>query len=145
MTETVRVHSEEETCEVARRLALGLEPGAVVLLLGDLGAGKTTFVRGMAPAFGIAPDEISSPTFTLLQEYRGSRLRLYHADLYRVEGPEVEEIGLEDLPAGPSVLVVEWAEKLPRPVPGAVRVTIADLGDDEREITIERTDPTPGS
>src|SRR5512139_3787378 len=107
MPETVRVHSEEETCEVARRLALSLEPGAVVLLLGDLGVGKTTFVRGMAPAFGIAPDEISSPTFTLLQEYCGSRLTLYNADLYRIEGSEVEELGLDDLPAALSVLVVE--------------------------------------
>jgi len=140
MKETVRVRSEEETCEVARRLALSLEPGAVVLLLGDLGSGKTTFVRGMAPAFGIASDEISSPTFTLLQEHRGSRLTLYHADLYRIEGPEADELGLEDLPAGPSVLVVEWAEKLPRPVPGAICVTIADLGGDEREITIDRTE-----
>ena len=140
MKETVRVRSEEETCEVARRLALSLAPGAVVLLLGDLGSGKTTFVRGMAPAFGIASDEISSPTFTLLQEHRGSRLTLYHADLYRIEGPEADELGLEDLPAGPSVLVVEWAEKLPHPFPGAIRVTIADLGGDEREITIDRTE-----
>jgi tRNA threonylcarbamoyladenosine biosynthesis protein TsaE len=138
MNETVRTRSEEETCEVARRLALSLEPGAVVLLVGDLGSGKTTFVRGMAPAFGIASDDVCSPTFTLLQQYRGSHLTLYHADLYRLEGPEAEDLGLEDLPAASSVLVVEWAEKLPRPFPGATRVTIADLGGDEREITIER-------
>jgi tRNA threonylcarbamoyladenosine biosynthesis protein TsaE len=141
MDETVRTRSEEETREVARRLAVSLEPGAVVLLVGDLGSGKTTFVRGMAPALEIASDEICSPTFTLLQEYRGSRLTLYHADLYRIEGPEAEDLGLEDLPAASSVLVVEWAEKLPRPFPGAIRVTIADLGGDEREITIERTEP----
>jgi tRNA threonylcarbamoyladenosine biosynthesis protein TsaE len=109
----------------------------VVLLFGDLGSGKTTFVRGMAPAFGIPSDEVSSPTFALLQEYRGPRLTLYHADLYRVEGPEADDLGLEDLPASRSVLVVEWAEKLPRPPGGAIRVTIADLGGDEREITIE--------
>jgi len=142
MKEIVRVHSEEETCEVARRLALGLGPGAAVLLLGDLGSGKTTFVRGMAPAFGIPPDEISSPTFTLIQEYHGSRLTLYHADLYRIEGAEVDDLGLDDLPASRSVLVVEWAEKLPRSLPGALRVTIADLGGDEREITIERPQAT---
>jgi tRNA threonylcarbamoyladenosine biosynthesis protein TsaE len=141
MKETVRARSEEETCEVARRLALSLEPGAVVLLVGDLGAGKTTFVRGMAPAFGIASDQICSPTFTLLQEYRGPRLTLYHADLYRLEGLEADDLGLEDLPVGSSVLVVEWAEKLPRSFPGAIRVTIADLGGDEREITIEKTEP----
>jgi tRNA threonylcarbamoyladenosine biosynthesis protein TsaE len=145
MTETVRVRSEEETCEIARRLALSLDPGAVVLLFGDLGSGKTTFVRGMAPALGIAPDEISSPTFVLLQEYKGPRLTLYHADLYRLEGPDTDDLGLEDLAAGPGVLVVEWAEKLPRLLPGAIRVMITDLGGDEREIEIERDQATgPG-
>ena len=74
-------HSEAETVAAGRELAAALQPGAVVLLSGDLGAGKTAFVRGLAAGLGIDPDEVSSPTFTLVQEYRGGRLTLYHVDL----------------------------------------------------------------
>ncbi|MBP1633529.1 MAG: ADP-binding protein [Acidobacteria bacterium] len=132
----VVTRSEEETAGIAASLASRLPPGAVVLLTGDLGAGKTAFVRGMASGLGIEPEEVSSPTFTLVQEYRGPRATLYHVDLYRVEGGEADDLGLEELASGGGVVAIEWAEKLPRPLPGALRVTIADLGGDRREIRI---------
>ncbi len=139
------VQSEEETARVAAELAATLGPGSVVLLYGDLGAGKTAFVRGMAPAFGIDPDEVSSPTFALVQPYAGSRATLVHVDLYRLEGAEIDELGLDEL-AADGVLVVEWAERLLRPPPGAIRVLLSDLGGDRRSIRIEcpgRADSDP--
>jgi tRNA threonylcarbamoyladenosine biosynthesis protein TsaE len=153
MTETVRTESEEQTSSVARRFAAELPPGAVVLLTGDLGAGKTAFVRGMAAGLGIDPEEVSSPTFTLIQEYRSStrsdrpglverreRRVLSHVDLYRLEGVELDDLGLDELGEGGAVVAIEWAEKLASPPAGAFRVTIADLGGDAREIRIERDD-----
>ena len=133
--DVARTSSEEETAALAARFASHLPPGTVVLLTGDLGAGKTAFVRGMAEGLGIDPDEVSSPTFTLIQEYRG-RTTLFHVDLYRVAGGEVEDLGLEELTAAGGIAAIEWAEKLPRQLPGAVSVTIADQGDDQREIRI---------
>jgi tRNA threonylcarbamoyladenosine biosynthesis protein TsaE len=135
MTEVVRTESEVETSSVAARFAASLSPGTVVLLTGDLGSGKTAFVRGMAEGLGIDPGEISSPTFTLIQEYRGARV-LYHVDLYRLEGAEIEDLGLDELSDGGAVVAIEWAEKLGRPGPGAVRVSIEDRGGDARDITI---------
>jgi len=149
MTEVVWTESEDETSVVAGRFAAGLPPGAVVLLTGDLGAGKTAFVRGMAAGLGIDPDEISSPTFTLIQEYRpstrsgrpertggrGARA-LSHVDLYRLDGAEIEDLGLEELSTGGAVVAIEWAEKLRQAPPGAIRVEIQDRGGDTREIRI---------
>ena len=128
--------SEAETQSAGAALAARIGPGTWVLLSGDLGAGKTAFVRGMALGLGIDPAEVSSPTFTLVQEYRG-RLPFYHVDLYRVEGLEVDDLGLEELGAAGGVVAVEWAERLGRPVEGAVRVRITDLGGDRRRLTIE--------
>lgn len=142
MTEVVRTGSEAGTANVGARLAATLEPGAVVLLTGDLGAGKTAFVRGMAEGLGIDPEDISSPTFTLIQEY-GGRRRLAHVDLYRLVGAEVEDLGLEELGAGGAIVAIEWAEKLGDQPAGAVRVEIADLGGDSREIRITRPGPKP--
>src|SRR5262245_37940886 len=106
--------SESETVRVGRELAPRLEAGSVILLHGDLGAGKTAFVRGLAEGLGIAGGEVSSPTFTLMQEYRGGRLTLYHADLYRLNDPrEIDDLGLDEI-AADGVLAIEWAEKLPR-------------------------------
>src|SRR5262249_52181901 len=132
---TVTTHGESETAGVGRRLAATLGPGAVLLLIGDLGAGKTALVRGLAEGLGVAPDEVSSPTFTLMQEYRGGRVPLVHVDLYRLnDAREIDELGLEELGLG-SVLAIEWAEKLPRPIPDAVQIRI-DHGDgDTRTIT----------
>ena len=105
--------SEQETAAVARDLAGTLAAGDVGLLFGDLGAGKTAFVKGLAEGLGVSRDEVSSPTFTLMQEYRGGRLPLFHVDLYRLNDPrEVEDLGLDEL-AADGVLAIEWAEKLP--------------------------------
>jgi len=156
MTEVVNTGSEAGTAVVGARLAASLEPGAVVLLMGDLGAGKTAFVRGMAEGLGIDPEEISSPTFTLIQEYRPStrsgrpepvegrgRRRLTHVDLYRLEGAEIDDLGLEELGAGGAIVAIEWAEKLRERPAGAIRVDIVDRGGDAREIRI--TSPDHGS
>ena len=128
--------SEAETAGVARELAGRLQPGATVLLFGDLGAGKTVFVRGLAGGLGVDVDAVSSPTFTIVQEYRGP-VTLYHVDLYRVEPREVDDLGLEELDVGNAIVVVEWADRLERAPPDAVFVQIADAGNDRREITIE--------
>ncbi len=129
--------SEAETERIGAALASRLRPGAWVLLYGDLGSGKTAFVRGMAAGLGIDAGEVSSPTFTLIQEYAG-RLRFYHVDLYRLAGSEAGDLGLEELGAsGSGVVAVEWAEKLPEPVPGAVAVRIRDLGGSRRELSID--------
>jgi len=108
-----------------------------VLLAGDLGAGKTAFVRGMAEGLGIDPREVSSPTFTLIQEYRGGRLTLFHVDLYRVQPTEVDDLGLDEITLGGGVTAIEWPDRLPRPFDGAVRVAIARSDGDERVIEIE--------
>jgi tRNA threonylcarbamoyladenosine biosynthesis protein TsaE len=129
-------HSEEETSKIGERLGEDLAPGSVVLLYGDLGSGKTTFVRGIAQGLKIDPAEVSSPTFVLVQEYRG-RLKLYHVDLYRIEGAGVDDLGLEEFANNGGVVAVEWAERLPRPIAGAIRVTLEDKGDNVREIAIE--------
>ena len=125
--------SEAETIAVARDLARELSPGDVLLLTGNLGAGKTAFVRGLAEGLGIDPDEVSSPTFTLVHEYRGGRLPLYHVDLYRLERAAAEDLGLDDLHGG--VLAVEWPDRLAHPFAGARRVEIDILDGDTRRIT----------
>jgi tRNA threonylcarbamoyladenosine biosynthesis protein TsaE len=129
-------HSEIETAAVGRRLARSLTPGSVVLLSGDLGAGKTAFVRGMAEGLGIDPAEVSSPTFTLVQEYRGGRLPLYHVDLYRLHSVEVGDIGLEDEAMEQGVVAIEWPDRLPRRFENAVTVHIAHGDGDRRTISI---------
>jgi tRNA threonylcarbamoyladenosine biosynthesis protein TsaE len=131
-------HGESETAEVAREIAASFRGGEVVLLTGELGAGKTAFVRGLARGLGADPDEVASPTFVLLTAYPG-RLTLHHADLYRLRGDGDErELGLEELPGPRGVLAVEWAERL-RDLPWrtAVRVSLSHAGDDERLIRIE--------
>ena len=133
--------SEDETAEVAASLATSLPAGSFVLLFGDLGAGKTAFVRGMASGLGIDPEEVSSPTFTLVQEYRGGRLTLYHVDLYRLGTAEADDLGLDELAQADGVVAIEWAEKLEGAFPGGTRVDIVDRGGDRREIRI--TPPRP--
>jgi tRNA threonylcarbamoyladenosine biosynthesis protein TsaE len=130
--------SEQETIDLAHRLGSELTAGAWILLRGDLGAGKTAFVRGIARARGIDPAEVTSPTFVLVQEYRGD-VKILHVDLYRLEGRSaVEELGLDDLAAAEGTIVaIEWAEKLPAPVQRAIVVTIEDVGGDVRQITID--------
>ena len=102
--------SEQETQAVARALAADLSPGDVLLLSGPLGAGKTAFVRGLAEGLGIDPEDVSSPTFTLVHEYRGGRLTLYHVDLYRLDRGATDDLGLEELGVADGVLAIEWPD-----------------------------------
>src|SRR5437868_15495980 len=109
-------NSPEETIALGRELASQLEPPKIVVLHGDLGAGKTTLVKGIAEGFQAAShDDVTSPTFTLIHEYRGSVVTLYHIDLYRIDTQrELETLGLDDLMTDNSVLLIEWGEKFPR-------------------------------
>ena len=127
--------SEAETYAVARDLAGTLEAGDVVLLSGNLGAGTTAFVRGLAEGLGIDPAEVSSPTFTLVHEYRGGRLTLYHADLYRLDRTAAADLGLEELGVSDGVLAIEWPDRLSHDLPGARRVEIEIVDDRTRRIT----------
>jgi tRNA threonylcarbamoyladenosine biosynthesis protein TsaE len=135
VTGIVETSSEEETSAIGEALAGRLADGDLIAIHGALGAGKTAFVRGLARGLGIRDDDVSSPTFTLIQEYRG-RLTLYHVDLYRLEAErEVEELGLDDLLLE-GVVAIEWAERWrDRPAP-AHEVRIEDLGGDRRRVTI---------
>lgn len=134
-TETYETHSESDTEAVARAFAARLEPGDVLLIDGPLGAGKTAFVRGLADGLGAAREGVSSPTFTLIQEYGGGRLRLYHADLYRLTPIEASDLGLAET-GDEGVLAVEWPDRWHQPPETAVRVTIERLAGDDRRITI---------
>lgn len=134
-SELYATNSEEETAAVARQFASRLEPGDVLLIEGPLGAGKTAFVRGLAEGLGVPPEAVSSPTFTLIQEYDGGRLKLFHADLYRLTPVEANDLGLSET-GDAGVLAVEWPDRWPYPPDGAVRITIARLEDQKREISI---------
>lgn len=130
--------SEAETEAVAAALAAGFRGGEVVLLSGELGAGKTAFVRGLARGLGADPEEVASPTFVLLTSYPG-RLTLHHADLYRIErAGDDRELGLEELPGPGGVLAVEWAERLSfAPWLRPLRVRLAHAGGDTRRLEFE--------
>lgn len=105
--------SPAETEEVGEELARELLPAGIILLKGQLGAGKTVLVKGIARGLGIDPREIQSPTFTLMREHRGSKGRLFHLDLYRLDTEEVENLGFEEVLAGEGVKAVEWPDRLP--------------------------------
>jgi|SRR5438874_3445407 len=115
-TQEFVTHSAEETIALGRSLAGILSPPQLVLLRGDLGAGKTTLVKGIAESFHAASaEDVTSPTFTLVHEYRGPKVNLYHIDLYRVDTPrQLETLGLDDLVADNSILLIEWGEKFAR-------------------------------
>jgi tRNA threonylcarbamoyladenosine biosynthesis protein TsaE len=129
--------SETQTREIAAALATTLKAGDVLLLSGDLGAGKTAFVRGLAEGLLINTDEVTSPTFTLVHEYLGGRLPLIHVDLYRLDRADLDEIGLDEDVAAKGVIAIEWSERLTRMIPGAIGVTITDQGGELREIRID--------
>src|ERR1700731_1706468 len=116
MTREITTQSAEETVAFGQTLAELLTPPKLVLLRGDLGAGKTTLVKGIAAAFEAAAEEdVTSPTFTLVHEYRGPQANLYHIDLYRIDTPrELETLGLDDLITNNSILLIEWGEKFAR-------------------------------
>lgn len=124
---------------MASELAATLKPGDVLLLSGDLGAGKTTFVKGLAAGLGIDPDEVSSPTFTLLHEYRGGRLTLYHADLYRLDKTATDDLGLEETGVRDGVLAIEWPDRLSHDISDAKLIRLEIVNDASRRITIETT------
>ncbi len=131
-----RTSSEDETIALGERIARDLPPGAVVLLIGTLGAGKTTLAKGIAKGLGAAePEEVSSPTFTIIHDYGGGRV--FHIDLYRLEREsEVEGLGLDELMDGGAVLLVEWGERFPQVWPAAhIEIELRAHGD-EREIEV---------
>ena len=136
-SETVESRSPDETQAVGERLGRRLGPGAVVACVGELGAGKTCFLQGLARGLGVTCD-VTSPTFVLVNHYRG-RLPVYHVDAYRTESlTELLELGIEDMLYGDGVTVIEWADKLlPLLPPDAVTVTICGLGEEPRTIVTE--------
>ena len=138
MSTVYRSHRESDTIRFARELALEIGGGSVVLLFGELGAGKTAFVRGLVEGAGGETDQVSSPTFTLIQPYAG-HITVNHVDLYRVKPRDVDELGLDELSTSSTIVAIEWADRLQRPPgPGqAIRVYISDEGDDERDIRVE--------
>jgi len=132
-------HSAEETTELGRRLAAELRPPRLVVLSGDLGAGKTTLIKGIAEGFQAASQEnVTSPTFTLIHEYRGPGVNVYHVDLYRIDTQrELDTLALDDLFDETSVVLIEWGEKFARfRSERDVEITIERLGDNDRKIKI---------
>ena len=133
-------NSPAETEALGAALAEELKPGAVVAFTGDLGAGKTAFVRGLARGLGIG-ERVTSPTFTIVNEYEGGRLPLFHFDMYRLDSAdELFDIGWEDYLARGGVCAVEWSENVADALTGAISVSIRRLGDMDREITLEGGD-----
>jgi tRNA threonylcarbamoyladenosine biosynthesis protein TsaE len=130
--------SQDETERFAEALAAARRPGDVLLLSGPLGAGKTAFVRGLARGLGIDPDEVSSPTFTLVHEYRGGRLRLFHVDLYRLGTAGAEDLGLDELGVDDGLLAIEWPDRLRHAFRGAIEVKIAIEDETLRRITVSQ-------
>jgi tRNA threonylcarbamoyladenosine biosynthesis protein TsaE len=137
----ITTHSADETIAFGRTLAGLLVPPKLVLLRGDLGAGKTTLVKGIANAFEAASeDDVTSPTFTLIHEYRGPRANLYHIDLYRIDTQrELDTLALDDLRAPDSILLIEWGEKFLRFVrEREMEIVLERVGENERKIRVER-------
>jgi len=132
-------HSSEETTQLGRQLAAELRPGSIVLLRGELGAGKTTMVKGIAEGWSAAKaEDVTSPTFTLIHEYRGPGITLYHIDLYRIDTQrELDTLGLDDLIEPKSILLIEWGEKFERFVQEReTEIAIEHQSGDHRRITI---------
>ena len=145
MTTQTITHSAEETIAFGRRLAAELSPPLIVLLRGDLGAGKTTLVKGIAEGFEAAlAEDVTSPTFTLVHEYRGPRVTLYHIDLYRIDTPrDLETLGLDDLLASNCILLIEWGEKFPRfERDHHVEITLGQVGEEQAGETERRIQVT---
>ena len=133
--------SADETERVGERLGRRLVPGDVVALSGELGAGKTCFIRGLARGLGVTQG-VSSPTFVIVNQYTG-RMPVFHIDAYRTESlTELLDIGFDEYVSGDSVTVIEWADKLePLLPPGAIRVRISGLGDEPRMIWVDASEP----
>jgi tRNA threonylcarbamoyladenosine biosynthesis protein TsaE len=139
MTRETSTCSADETIALGRTLADLLAPPKLVLLRGDLGAGKTTLVKGIAAAFDAAAEEdVTSPTFTLIHEYHGPRVKLYHVDLYRIETQrELDTLALDDLRNEDTILLIEWGEKFPRLIRERdVEISLERDGENGRRIQI---------
>ncbi len=137
---TYLTHSADETTALGRQIAAQLKPGTIVLLRGDLGAGKTTMVKGIAEGFSAArAEDVTSPTFTLIHEYRGPEVTLFHIDLYRIDTQrELDTLALDDLMSAQSILLIEWGEKFERFVRERdVEIAIEHKGGDERAVRTE--------
>jgi len=134
----ITTHSPEETIRAGEKLGSLLGPGDMIAYKGGLGAGKTTFTRGLAIGLGLG-DNVTSPTFALVNEYRGDKMNLYHFDMYRIEnGDDLESTGFYDYPFEENAAVIEWSENIEEFLPDStIYVTIDTLGENEREITIE--------
>lgn len=135
----LKAHNEEETKAVAAELAKFLEPGDVILLEGNLGAGKTTFTKGLAEGLGITK-VIKSPTYTIIREYLEGRLPLYHMDVYRLEETGGMDLGLEEYFEGDGVSIIEWATFIPEDLPQEyLQIKLVPVGEDlmERELTFD--------
>lgn len=146
-TGVFETHSDEETVDLGRRLAATLPRRAVVLLIGNLGAGKTTLAKGIISGLGAAdPDEVSSPTFTLIHEYgpAASGARVYHIDLYRLDRAEqVATLGLDEVFDRDAVVLIEWGERFPQLLPsGRIEIRLETVGAEARRIEVtERATP----
>jgi len=130
--------SPEETIDLGRQIAAGVRAPQLILLMGDLGAGKTTLAKGLIAGLGAAsPDDVLSPTFSLIHEY-GSAPKVYHIDLYRLDRlPELETLGLDDLWEQSAVTLIEWGEKFEARLPGRrLEIRLSQVGDDGREIVL---------
>ena len=139
MTHHTITHFAEETIAFGQSLAAELSPPLVVLLRGDLGAGKTTLVKGLAEGFSAASaEDVTSPTFTLVHEYRGPHVTLYHIDLYRIDTErELETLALDDLLAPDCILLIEWGEKFPRLLRDRdIEIVLERVGENERRIQV---------
>lgn len=138
-TREFQTHSPEETVALGRELSATLAPPKLVLLRGDLGAGKTTLIKGIAEGFQAASQEdVTSPTFTLVHEYRSPSATLYHIDLYRVDTPrQLETLGLDDLMGEKSILLIEWGEKFPRFMKERdMEIALERAGENDRQVTL---------
>jgi tRNA threonylcarbamoyladenosine biosynthesis protein TsaE len=138
-TREFTTHSSDETIALGRKLAEILKPPKLVLLRGDLGAGKTTLVKGIAEAFNAASEEdVTSPTFTLIHEYHGREVNVYHIDLYRIDTQrELETLGLDDLMGDNSILLIEWGEKFARfERERDVEIALERAGENERRVRV---------
>jgi len=144
---SLHTKSSAETVELGARLGRLLAPGDFIALVGELGAGKTQFAKGIALGLEVDPGTpVTSPTYTILNIYQG-RLPLYHFDLYRLHGPEeVEELGFEEYFSGDGACVVEWAERLGEEMPAQVlTVSLSHAGADERSVCFEAAGPRAGA
>lgn len=134
----IKTNSAAETMAFAEKVGARLRAGDVIAYFGGLGAGKTTFTRGLAKGMGL-PDVVSSPTFAIVQEYHGSGLSLYHFDMYRIDGAaDLESTGFYDYPLDEAVFAIEWSEHIASELPeNTIRITIQRFSEESREITVE--------